>query len=400
MILASMLLVVGMFIHAASHAAGKSYADAVFDLAGRSVLSEYDLRLEKRYGIFAVHTDESQAENKIKYYADRSLHDDRFWETIRGRDYIDVLRLDLDSVRVSLQGYSMTDTDLFEEQVLTCMKTEIIKDKLFREKAYPARSQNVVLRNGQLISSLPSKGYDSSVITDIKRITENGLPSLNEIKENTTNTFLVDEYIMDHYLNHIRGHETRDTFFQNEVEYILKGNFSDQSNYGAVRIDLFVMRNVLNLAHIYSDPMKQAKVKAVAAELSLGAAEPVAEPVVAEAWAAAETENDLRLLEAGKQVAIVKNRNNWAIPMSDTLKYIWKEGYTEPVMMSGNTYEDYLRILLYIENREKKLLRCMDLIQLNMKGSYNRSFDLKEYYGGFRFAAVADERKYEYIQKY
>lgn len=400
MILASMLLVAGLFIHAASHAAGKSYADAVFELAGRSVLSEYDLQLESRYGLFAVHTDESQAEDRIKLYVGFSFHDNRLREAIRGRDYIDLLRLDLDSVSVSLKGYSMTDVDLFEEQVLACMKTGIIKDNLFRKKEYPPRSQNVVLRNEQLINSLPSKGYDSSIFTDLKRITENGLPGIKEIEENSKGTFLADEYIIGHFLNHNRGSETRNTFFQNETEYVLKGSFDDQRNFRAVRTDLFIIRNVLNLAHIYSDPVKQGKVKAVAAELSFGAAEPVAEPAVAEAWAAAETENDLRLLEDGKPVALIKNRANWAVPISNTLEYLWKEGYTEPTNMRGNTYEDYLRILLYLEDREKKLLRCMDLIQLNMKGSYSRSFDLREYYGGFRFTAVANEGKYEYIHKF
>lgn len=400
MILASMLLVAGMFIHASSHAAGRSYADAVFDLAGRSVLSEYDLQLERRYGLFAVHTDESQAEDKIRYYADYSFHENHFLEAIRSRDYIDVLRLDLDSVRVSLKGYSMTDTNLFEEQILDYMKIGIVKDNLIGKKEYPPRKQNVILRNEQIINSLPSSGYSSSIFTDIKSITENGLPGIGEIKERSKNTFLVDEYVLGHFLNHIRGNETRNTFFQNEAEYILKGSFSDESNYRAVRTDLFIMRNVLNLAHIYSDPEKQAKVKAIAAELSFGAAEPVAEPVVAEAWAAAETENDLKLLEDGKPVALIKSRSNWAVPISNTLEYLWKDGYTEPKLKNGNTYEDYLRILLYFEDREKKLLRCMDLIQLDMKGSYNRNFDLEEYYGGFQFAAVSNGREYEYIQKY
>ena len=400
MILASVLLTVGLFIHAASQTAGRSYADAVFDLAGRSVLSEYDLQLEKRYGLFAIHTDESQAEEKIKYYAAYSFHDNRFREVIRGRAYIDVLKLDLDSVSVSMKGYSMTDANLFEEQIMAYMKTGIVKDNLLRKKEYPPRKQNVVLRNEQLISSLPSNGYNSSAIADIKKITENGLPSIKEIEEESKNTFLVNEYIAGHFLSHIHGSETRDTFFQNEIEYILKGSFDDQRNYSAVRTDLFIIRNVLNLVHIYSDPVKQAKVKAIAAELSLGAAEPVAEPAVAEAWAAAETENDLRLLEDGKPVALVKNKNNWAVPVSNTLEYLDKDGYMKPKIMSGNSYDDYLRILLYFEDREKKLLRCMDLIQLNMKGSYNRSFDLKECYGGFRFAAVANDRAYEYVQKY
>lgn len=400
MILASMLLAAGMFIHAASHEAGRSYADAVFELAGRSVLSEYDLKLQRRYGLFAVHTDESKTEDRIKYYADFSFHDNRFREAIRGRQYIDILRLDLDLVRVSLKGYSMTDVDLFEEQILACMKTGIFKNYLFQGKEYPVREQNVILRNEQMINSLPSKGYSSSIFTDLKRIAENGLPGIEEIKKNAKETFLVDEYIIRYFQNHRRGSEMRNTFFQNEVEYILKGSFDDRKNYNGVRTDLFIVRNVLNLVHIYSDPEKHAKVKATAAELSLGAAEPVAEPVVAEAWAAAESENDLRLLEDGKPVPLVKARNNWAVPISKTLEYLWKEGYTEPLNLSGNTYDDYLRILLYLENREKKLLRCMDLIQLNMKGSYSKGFDLKEYYGGFRFTAVANDQEYEYIQKY
>lgn len=400
MILASVLLAVGMFIHAASHSAGRSYADAVFDLAGRSVLSEYDLQLQKRYGLFAVHTDESQTEEKITYYAGCSFHDNPYREIIRGKAYIDVLKLDLDSVSVSLKGYSITNVGLFEEQILAYMKTGIVKDNLFSEKEYPPRKQDVVLRNDQLISSLPSCGYNSSFFTDVRRIAENGLPDIKEIKKKSKNTFLVNEYITGHFLNHIHGSEERNTFFQNEIEYILKGSLDDQKNYNAVRTDLFIIRNVLNLTHIYSDPTKQAKVKAIAAELSLGAAEPIAEPAVAEAWAAAETENDLRLLEDGKSVALIKNRNNWAVPISNTLEYLYKDGYMKPKLMSGNNYVDYLRILLYLEDREKKLLRCMDLIQLNMKGCYNRSFDLKEYYGGFRFVAVANDRAYEYMEKY
>ena len=236
-----------------------------------------------------MHTSESKAEDKIRYYSDFSFHDNSFHEFIRGREYTDVFRLDLDSVRVSLKGYSITDANLFEEQILACMKIRIIKDILIREKEYPSRKQNVILRNEQLISGLPSKGYSSSIFTDIKRITENGLPSIEEIKEKSTETFLVDEYIIGYFLDHNHGNKIRNTFFQNEVEYILKGSFNDHKNYTAVRTDLFIMRNILNLAHIYSDPVKQAKVKAVAAELSMGVAEPVAEPVVAEAWAAAET---------------------------------------------------------------------------------------------------------------
>lgn len=400
MILASVLLLVGLFIHAASQTAGRSYADAVFDLAGRSVLSEYDRELQKRYGIFAVRTDESSAEEKLKYYADYSFHDNYLKEVLRGRSYTDALKLKLDSVHVNLKGYSMTDTGRFQRQVLDDMKSGLLKDDHVAEEMHPTQGQDITLRNEQIINSLPSKGYKSSLFTDLKGIVENGLPSLSEIAKNEKDNYLVNEYIIGHFLNRGRGQEARDTFFQNEAEYILKGNFSDAQNYSGVRSDLFIMRNVLNLAHIYRDPEKRSKVLEIAAALTLGEGTEIGAAVVAEAWAAAESENDLLLLEAGKKVAFIKNRDNWAVPVSGSLEYIWTDEYRQPKKMTGYDYEDYLRILLFLENREQKLLRCMDLIQLNMKGGSNRDFDLKEYYGGFQFEAVVKDRKFTYIQQY
>lgn len=412
MILASVLAVAVLFIHAGSQAAGRSYADAVFELAGRSVLSEYDLTLQKRYGLFAVHTDEREAEEKIEYYCDYSFHDNALKEAVRGRDYMDVLKIKLDSVHVSLKGYSMTDTGLFERQILDCMKTGLIKD-IFADNntdsaagakpdstANPHNPQALILKNEQIINGLPSSGYQAGIFPGIKQIAENGLPNLTEIKTGAKDTCLVDEYILGRFLNRLHGHKTKDTFFKNEVEYILKGGFNDQGNYNAVKSDIFILRNVLNLIHIGSDPEKQRKVAEIAAALTLGEGEPVGAAAVAEAWALAETENDMRLLEDGKQVAVVKSKDNWALPISNTLEYLWKKDYVKPKNMSGGDYEDYLRILLYLEDREEKLLRCMDLIQINMKGSYDGDFDWKEYYGGIQFVAVAMETKFTYIQKY
>jgi hypothetical protein len=160
------------------------------------------------------------------------------------------------------------------------------------------------------------------------------------------------------------------------------------------------MRNALNLLHIASDPAKQRKVAEAAAAMTLAIGEEIGIPVIAEAWALAETRNDMKLLEAGKQVAIVKSRDNWAVPISGTLEYLLNKEYMQPQNGNGENYEDYLRVLLYLEDREEKLLRCMDLIQINMKGSYDEDFDLKEYYGGFQFEAVAKGIKFTYIQKY
>lgn len=399
-ILAAMLIAIGFFIHAAAEAAGRSYADAVLETAGRSVLSEYDVQLQKRYGIFAVHTDEGQAESKIRYYSEYSFHENAGKEILRRRTYKDLLRLHLDDIQVDLKGYALIDADLFEKQILEDMKTGIFRSLRQKERSESKESENRILKNEKIIVSLPSNGYQASFLENMKSITEKGLPDMKEVLDRTKDRYLVDEYILKRFYNHSYGNDNGDTFFRNEAEYILKGNFNDASNYREVRMDLFLMRNVLNLAHIINDRQKMEKIKAVAAVLSLIKGEEVGIGVITEAWAAAESENDLRLLEAGKEVALVKGGDNWAVPLSNTLEYIWKDDYYTPSDENGYDYENYLRILLYLEDREEKLLRCMDLIQMNLKGSYYSDFDIKEYYCGFQCEAVVQGNRFYYEQKY
>jgi hypothetical protein len=71
-----------------------------------------------------------------------------------------------------------------------------------------------------------------------------------------------------------------------------------------------------------------------------------------------------------------------------------------PANGSGQSYEDYLRVLLFIMDRETKLLRVMDLIQIDMKAHYNKEFLLREYNTGYRFSVVAAGETFEYTERY
>ncbi len=400
MILASMLMVAGLFIYASSQVAGRSYADAVLDLAGRSILSEYDIQLQKKYGIFAFRTNESTTEEKLKFYANYSFHNNYIKEILRGRDYLDPLKLELESVNVDLKGYSITDTDNFEQQILAYMKTGIVESILSQKKKYHQDDLGIELKNQPIINSLPSNGYSNSSL-DIKQLLKNGIPKLEEIKNSGTDNYKVNEYIMNHFYSHNTLHNSRDTFFINEVEYVLEGNFSDKKNYSGVRLTLLLMRTGLNLTHIYSDSVKRKEVITLASALTPGPEAIATQLVISGVWAGVEAENDLRRLEDGEKVALIKTRSQWAFSLGSAVNNKENQsGYIEPKNKSGNDYEEYLKILLFLENRETKLLRCMDLIQLNLKGTYYQSFDLREYYGGFQFEAVVNERKYTYIQKF
>ncbi|MDD4566162.1 MAG: DUF5702 domain-containing protein [Eubacteriales bacterium] len=409
-ILASMILVTIFFINEASKSAGSSYTDAVLELAGRSVLSEYDIPLLERYGIFAFRAEQSQVESKLKFYTDYSFHNNLLKELSRDRKYLDPLKLEIESMYVDLKGYSITDAEIFESQILEYIKTGVIKNILRDDEGVRPEKLDIELKNQKIINGLPSNGYSKSTL-DIKRLVDEGIPSIETIRDTGSKSFLVNEYIMGNFYNNANGKETRDSFFSNEVEYILNGEFNDQENYKDVRMILFIMRTGLNSLHIYSDSAKRNEILTLASLLTPGPGMILTEALITSAWAAAEAENDMRRLEAGKKVALIKTKDQWALDLNNSVEYDIENsdeiepkkksrGYTEPVSKNGNDYEDYLRILLFLENREIKLLRCMDLVQLNMKSSYRKDFDLKEYYGGFQFETVVQGKKHSYIQKY
>jgi hypothetical protein len=431
MILAAILAAVGVIVYEASQLAGRSYSDAVLELAGRSILAEYDTELQKRYGIFAFQLDQNQVESKINYYTSYSFHNNPLKETLRSKKHLDPLRLRTESVTVDLKGYGITNTELFQQQVLDSIRYEMVQNALKpRKSIVPTEYPDSELKNMQVINGLPSKGKSVRTI-DMGQILESGIPNPSEIRKSSEETFLTNEYILHRFWHHKRGAQERDTFFVNEVEYILIGSYNDRENYSGVRNQLFIMRTGLNLSHIYSDSNKRSEIATLAEVLTPGPAAILTQAVIAGIWSAAEAENDLRRLEDGKKVPLVKSTEHWALSIENAVRPDAKQeivelketlekngeqqnlelgkslhskkkssGYIEPQNKGGFEYEDYLRILLYLEDREIKLLRCLDLIQINLKGSYHRDFDLKYLYGGFEFEAVIKGETYAYIQKY
>lgn len=149
LILMSMIFVTSFFINAASKLAGNSYADAVLQLAGRSILSEYNIPLLERYGIFAFHAEQSEVEAKLRYYADYSFHNNYLKVLSREREYLDPLKLNIESIHVDLKGYSITDAELFESQILENMKIGFMKKILRNDKGVRPPIADIELKKSE-----------------------------------------------------------------------------------------------------------------------------------------------------------------------------------------------------------------------------------------------------------
>ncbi len=81
-----------------------------------------------------------------------------------------------------------------------------------------------------------------------------------------------------------------ETFFQNEVEYLLSGKPDDERAKTYVRRMLKIVRNGLNLAYLYSCPRQKEAAMAAAQAISPGPAAALTQALILESWALLEAE--------------------------------------------------------------------------------------------------------------
>jgi len=72
-ILAALITITLTFIYSAREESIKSRVDGIMNLAGDSVMSEFDYNVQKEYGLFMLSLDEETLEKKIKSYVEYSL---------------------------------------------------------------------------------------------------------------------------------------------------------------------------------------------------------------------------------------------------------------------------------------------------------------------------------------
>ena len=75
-------------------------------------------------------------------------------------------------------------------------------------------------------------------------------------------------------------------------------------------------------------------------------------------------------------------------------------GKVAEVLTEGLSYDEHLMIMIMCLNKNIRLLRLMDIVQINMKFRYYRDFNLMEYYTGVRYAITADGRNYVFEDSY
>ncbi len=196
----------------------------------------------------------------------------------------------------------------------------------------------------------------------------NGLKGRDAVS--VAETLLFDAYVLEQCGTYTNPKETGQLKYQ--AEYILAGKDNDIDNLKAVVHRLLLLREISNVVYLFSDPAKVSEAAALATSIcSAAGAMVLVEPVKISllfAWAYAEALYDVRELLAGNRVLLMKTAQSWHFSLQGMLQaeaeHVSGEGSS---VTQGLNYQEYLRLFLALENRSQKVLRMMDIVEMDVR---------------------------------
>ncbi len=183
---------------------------------------------------------------------------------------------------------------------------------------------------------------------------------------------LVDELLYQKYVLTKFGCFTgvkKKTQMDYEVEYILFGKESDTDNLKAAVNRIMLLREAANVLFLTTDRVKNAAVTALAATVAAVTLSPELEPVIKWSvifgWAYIETIQDLKVLLAGGKIPLIKTAESWQTDIS----MVANAALNLPVNQesTGMSYQDYLMLLMLLEDEHDKLFRTMDVMEMDIR---------------------------------
>lgn len=183
---------------------------------------------------------------------------------------------------------------------------------------------------------------------------------------------LVNEYIFlyfDSFLGKCSGREElKGQALSYEQEYLLCGKSADRENLAGTVEELLMVRGAMNLLYLLNSAEKKVQADELAMAVSGGnvPVQFILSFFILTLWAFGEALRDVRCLLEGGKIPFWKDDSTWKLDLSGLLSLELVNGRAES-SLGGSDYEDYLRILFLLKNKELRNYRMMDVIQWNMR---------------------------------
>lgn len=401
---------IGGMMESASIQVAKNYRRTDTDRAMECVFAEYQKELLEEYDIFALdgsyetgHYAEENVTDRLEYYGQGGLEHkiekiqfltDNGCSAFLGQVSIFMEhKYGVDAVKDMLGTASVwgQQGERAEEYAKEEDSWKIHMDELLEEnESELPEEDNPIAHIGQLKKSpiltlvLPGDQNVSEKRTDglemlEKRSRSHGYGRFPDAADENgrLSSLLFGEYLSDHFSDFTdTGHMGALDY---ELEYILAGKDSDRENLESVVRKILILRFVPNYAYIQTDSAMRAEAEAAAVTLCTLLAVPAITEAAAQgillAWAYGESIMDLRSLLKGNRVPLVKSKESWQLQFSKLLTLGTDEDHSEGKdHENGLEYSEYLRILLFLSEKNTAALRTLGIMEQNIRKIHGQAY--------------------------
>ena len=307
-------------------------------------------------------------------------------------EYISMIE-SLEDLFEQLDG-SLTEENAAEYMEVISEYQKIFEDFDLSRLGVDSETESVQTESTSVLSfitGLVGKGVTAYVKEDISEKTTDlsELPSVQadisgsdedeDLSELSANRIIFGQYVLSHFGNAVSVRD--DTALEYEAEYVIGGKSSDLENLKVVVGKLVTLRSGLNLISLMQDTDKMAEIETLAAAMAGFTGMPLltkaAELLIMSAWSAAEAIADVKALLEGQKVPAIKDSDEWSLTIEGFKNFNGKD--LETVSCDdGLGYEDYLRVLLAMQDPETQYFRTMDLIQMDICLNENEEFKMAD----------------------
>ena len=396
---------IGSLMEGASIQMAKNYRRADMNRAMESVFAEYQRELLEEFDVFAMDGSyerglwsEEAVMNRLDYYGAAGIENeirriqlltDQGGQPFREQAarYVEE-RYGLESLNSLLGNTGQWKQQEEESNVYQREEEEANSnlDRLLTENEEVLPAENNPLPNISAMKRRPltELGMPKDKVVSQKEIEIQELVSVRERQtgygtfgdvevEKSVSTLAFGEYLLRHFRCAVDDSEsTHAGGLDYELEYILGGRSSDRENLEEVIKKLLLIRFAPNYAFVSHDAGKRAEAEAMALTMcSLILAPEIAEAVTQVlllAWAFGESIMDIRSLMDGKRVPLLKNQESWQLQLSALLTLGTEEDQSEGLDAdNGLSYQEYLRMLFFLDQKETQTMRTLDMIELRLR---------------------------------
>ncbi|MDD3403865.1 MAG: DUF5702 domain-containing protein [Hespellia sp.] len=402
---------IGNMVASADLQVGKNKRRAVMDRAVYSVFGEYQKELLEEYEIFAIEGSyesgvfsEDQILKRLTYYGADSLESEitgiRYLTDNRGQPFMEqVVTYMKDYSGIELASELVGSSQSWTEQEIEGSESQEISDRTEsdleetlaeNEASLPADNNPIqaiadAKRSPLLTLILPKERTVSSKAIQLDAVashrslqTGRGTFQVRNDTDSALSNLLFGEYLLTKFSNASKEEKSA-AALDYETEYLIAGKGSDRENLEAVARRILLIRMGINFLYLQTDSEKQAEAEALAAALAALAALPIATELVKQAvlaaWAYGESIMDLRKLLKGNKTPLIKTKETWQLSLFSLTQLGTAEDTGEGShAKEGMSYQDYLRMLLFLEEKNQCSMRALDLIEQNMQTEKGLTF--------------------------